>query len=625
LTRRSSRIALCALASLLISAAVALADPAGKSTLEETITYEGGSPFAALGTGTGQSTVVRKTLAKPVKGRAKRRRTITFFGQLTDPQIMDEMSPARGELIDPVAPPFEGAWRPQEPWALQNFDQLVRNMNDNRTSPFRQGKGKRARMKFVLNTGDMADNAQLNEVRWYIQVLEGGLVDPFSGKPIGPDNPCDQADDAEKAQLDAAVAARQYTGVQDYDDWRGEPADRYDDFWDPDEAPPGASSPYAAWPRYPGLLERAQQVFTAEGLDVPWYTARGNHDTIWIGTFVAPPAVKLLTTSCIKIFPNDKFDSARYKEDPSLIVDDLGDADFINTQLAEARLVPPDPDRRFLRGNEFKTLHGDADNGHGFKFVSKAQNRKSNGAAEYYAFTRNGIRFIAIDTNAEGGEASGNVDDPQYRWIEKELRKAERRNMLVIGYAHHPLRSQTATATDEDAPACESPEESQCDLDPRTSTPMHRGLKGKKSMRKLFLKYPHFIAFVVGHIHENEITPHEKRGDAGGFWEIATASELDWPQQGRLIEVMDNRDGTLSIFGTAIDTAAPVESPAPGAQANVFTDTQLGSLSRLIAANEPQNGVNGSAQQHAEGKPKDRNVELLIDDPRSGVIPPVQD
>jgi len=618
LTRRISPIALCVIVSLLISTAVALADPAGKSTRDETITYDADAPFADLSRGPGQGSKVRKQLAKPTDGRAKRRKTITFFGQMTDPQIMDEMSPARAELIDRVGRPFESAWRPQEAWALQNFDQLVRNMNDNRRSAISQRRGKHARMKFVLNTGDMADSSQLNEVRDYIGVLEGGLVDPFSGVPVTPDN-CSQASDTQRAQMNAAVAARQYTGVQDYDDWRGEPADRYDDFWDPDEAPPDPSSPYAAWPRYPGLLDRAQQVFTAEGLDVPWYTARGNHDTLWQGTFIAPAALKLLVTSCFKVFPNDKFDPDRYKDDPSLIASDLEDADFINTQLAEARFVPPDPDRRFLRAGEYKTLHGDADNGHGFKFVSAAQNRKSNGTAEYYAFTRNGVRFIAIDTNAEGGDASGNVDDPQYKWIQKELKKAERKNMLVVAYAHHPLSSQTAKVADENAPACESPEDTQCDGDPRTSTPMHRGLKGKKSMKKLFLKYPNFIAFVVGHIHENRITPYKKKGGSGGFWEIATASEIDWPQQGRLIELMDNRDGTLSIFGTAIDTAAPIAGPAPGAAANVFTDTQLGSLSRRIAANDPQVGVNGSASQHAEGKRKDRNVELLIDDPRSGL------
>ena len=614
MTRRISPIALCVVVSLSISTAVALADPAGKDTRDETITYDGGSPFAGLSSGAGEKAKVRKTLAKPDKDRAKRRKTLAFFGQITDTQIMDEMSPAHVDLADPIGSPFESAWRPQEAWALQNFDQLVRNMNDNRKSPYKQGNKKRAKMKFLLNTGDMADSAQLNEARWYIQVLKGGQVDPFSGKPIGPNNPCDQASTAEKAQLNAAVAARRYTGVQDYSDWPGEPTDRYDAFWDPDQAPPDASSPFASWPRYPGLMNRAQQVFTAEGLNVPWYTTRGNHDTIWQGTFLPPGAIKLLITSCFKIFPNDKFDPTRYQGHPELLVQDLGDPAFQQAQLGEARLVPPDPDRRFLFGHEFKTLHEGADHDHGFGFVDPKQNKKSDGGAEYYAFTKNGIRFIAIDTNAEGGDASGNVDDPQYNWVKKQLKKAKKKGMLAIGFSHHPLRSQTATVADENAPACESPEDSQCDDDPRNSTPIHRGLKGDQSMKKLFLKFPNFIAYVVGHIHENEITPYEKSNGKSGFWQIATAAEIDWPQQGRLIEVMDNLDGTLSIFGTVVDTAAPIGAPAPG-PANVFTDTQLGSLSRQIAANDPQVGVTGGVSQHAEGKRKDRNVELLLKNP----------
>jgi len=365
-------------------------------------------------------------------------------------------------------------------------------------------------------------------------------------------------------------------------------------------------------------MDRAQQVFTAEGLNVPWYTTRGNHDTIWQGTFLPPAAIKLLLTSCFKIFPNDKFDPTRYQggqtEGDCSLCDDLEDPAFQSAQLQEARLVPPDPDRRFLQGNEYKKLHRGADNDHGFGYVSGKQNKKSNGAAEYYAFTKNGIRFIAIDTNAEGGDASGNVDDPQYNWVKKQLKKAKKKGMLAVGFSHHPLRSQTATVADENAPACESPEDSQCDLDPRDSTPIHLGLKGDKSMKKLFLKFPNFIAYVAGHIHENEITPYEKSNGKSGFWQIATASEIDWPQQGRLIEIMDNKDGTLSIFGTVVDTAAPIGAPASG-PANVFTDTQLGSLSRLLAANDPQSGVTGSVNSHAEGKKKDRNVELLLKNP----------
>jgi hypothetical protein len=78
---------------------------------------------------------------------------------------------------------------------------------------------------------------------------------------------------------------------------------------------------------------------------------------------------------------------------------------------------------------------------------------------------------------------------------------------------------------------------------------------------------------------------------------------------------MDNKDGTLSIFGTVINTAAPIGTPPPGAPANVFSDTQLGSLSRRIGANDPQVGVTGSVSSHAEGKHKDRNVELLVKNP----------
>lgn len=615
--RRLSPIALCAVIALLVATAVAFADPAGKNTLKETVKFRAGSPLGDFVKGRGEATVVRRNFVKPKKARAKRRRTVSFFGTMTDPQIMDEMSPARSELIDPSGSPFESAWRPHEFGALQNYDQLVRNMNANRTSPIRQGNRKRARMKFVLNTGDLADSAQLNEVRWYIDVLEGRAVDPFSGKPIGPGNTCDQANEGQKRQLDAAVADRLYTGVQDYGDWRGEPADRYDDFWDPDEAPPSASSPYAQWPRYAGLMERVQRPFKAQGLKTPWYTARGNHDMIWQGTFRAPGALSFLTTSCIKPFPNDKFEGDAYGGDNApKIAQDLADPDFLNTQIAEAKLVPPDPDRRFLYAGEYQKLHAGGDRSHGFGFVSSAEKRKSKGAAAYYSFVRDGIRFIAIDTNAEGGSASGNVDDPQYRWIERELRAAKRRNQLAVAYSHHPLRSQTATVTDEDAPPCDSPTASQCDLDPRKSTPLHLGLKGPKSMRALFLKYPNMVAYVVGHIHENKIWAREARGGRSGFWEIATASEIDWPQQGRLLELMNNRDGTISIFGTMVDTAAPIAAPAPGTAANVFTDRQVASLTRLIAANDPQTGINGSASEHAEGKRVDRNVELVLRDPR---------
>ena len=48
------------------------------------------------------------------------------------------------------------------------------------------------------------------------------------------------------------------------------------------------------------------------------------------------------------------------------------------------------------------------------------------------------------------------------------------------------------------------------------------------------------LAYVAGHEHRNRIEAHGLTG-GGGFWEIVTASHLDWPQQARVIELADKR------------------------------------------------------------------------------------
>jgi hypothetical protein len=84
----------------------------------------------------------------------------------------------------------------------------------------------------------------------------------------------------------------------------------------------------------------------------------------------------------------------------------------------------------------------------------------------------------------------------------------------------------------------------------------------------------------------------------------------DWPQESRLIEVMDNRDGTLSLFGTTTDHAAPYGIPKPTADASRFSTPQLAALGRTFAYNDPQ------SEHAAMGAAEDQNVELLVRDPR---------
>lgn len=172
---RSLRLCACAAA---LSAAVGLAiattgisraDPVGHTT--EDHTADGGPPlfpgstFETLVEGPGRARIVRGLGgAAPLAGRAARRRSLTYFAQLTDFQLADEESPARVEFVDRGA---SSAWRPQEalhPWAIDySFRQLNRFTP---ASPHAQAGGAGAPMDFGLLTGDQSDNQQFNETVW---------------------------------------------------------------------------------------------------------------------------------------------------------------------------------------------------------------------------------------------------------------------------------------------------------------------------------------------------------------------------------------------------------------------------------------------------------------------------
>jgi hypothetical protein len=359
-------------------------------------------------------------------------------------------------------------------------------------------------------------------------------------------------------------------------------------------------------------MDRAQRPFRAAGLDVPSFVARGNHDGLVQGTAPASSAlIRAIATSCTKVFPSAAIDPATFQgADDDEVFRRLADPAFIQTLLSGDSLVPPDPARRYVGKAEFRRIVG-----HGLRRVNRLEHRRSAGTASYYAFTRRGVRFVSLDTVAEGGGSSGNVDHAQYRWLSRELRRAERRRRLVVVFGHHTLATMGNVRADEEAGACEDKRRPGCDRDPRRSTPLHLGLTGQagvESVRDLLLRRRGVIAYVAGHVHANLVTPYGS--PRRGFWEIATASHVDFPQQSRTIEVMDNRDGTLSIFGTMLDHAGALAPPAPGSAA-ALTNPQLASLSRQLAASDPQ-PVETDGGVSSTGRPEDRNVELIVRDPR---------
>ena len=170
-TRRLAAAVAVALASVVATGTGASAD----TTLDRKLAPAPGTGYVPLQAVRGERYLVRRGgSAKARKGRAGDRRSLLMFAQLTDPQIADEMSPARVDFADPAGGEIRSSWRPQEAMGLQVFDATVRAVNANRRSPVRQGNGRRARLALALTTGDLADNQQLNETQWFRDVLDGG-------------------------------------------------------------------------------------------------------------------------------------------------------------------------------------------------------------------------------------------------------------------------------------------------------------------------------------------------------------------------------------------------------------------------------------------------------------------
>jgi metallophosphoesterase (TIGR03767 family) len=610
-----------------LAAPAAAHDTTGKSTVEQTIVPVEGSGFKFLRLGPGEPYVVRSELAGGQNQRASRRRSLIYFGQITDWQLPDEESPAREERFDsdPFARVSTSGYRPQEPLAIQAVEATVRQMNLFLTSPVPQGNGARAQMANAVMTGDLADNMQRNETEWVRTLLEGGPVNPGSGTTNLAGTHCAGLP---TSQISDFANPGLYTGVGDYDDYAVDSFMYYD--------PESLAGVYAdnAWPLYPNLFDRAQVPFIAQGLGAPTYVAFGNHDALYQGTVSAGPGLVVpgvtfedIAVDCLKlVYPLANEQTAGTPPNPQDMLAGIA--------TGETALVPPDEQRQFVDKRQFKDIFraGAQADDHGFAYVDPLERAASNDQSSYYSWNpKPGLRFVVLDTVSEsgllvspgsdgqptGGE-SGNIDHPQWLWLQRELDRAQAANELIVLFGHHNVKTLKQATPDEVSP-CTGVQRfghdrfnPSCDRDPRPSTPIHNG----PEFRDLLLAHANVIAYVAGHTHENEIVPFS--GPNGGFWEITSPATADWPPQHRVIDVMDNRDGTLSLFTTILDHDSPSQASPSGTDAANLGIGELASIGRTITYNDPQGDLSKA------GMPIDRNTELLIANPRCHTLPGVK-
>ena len=349
------------------------AAPAAGSTLRATLTDPDGDGF--LERGPAMPLAERRDLG----GDGRPGREIARFGQISDAHVRDEESPARVPFLDRLGPPFDPAFRPQEAGTAQVLDAAVRTLAAERPQA-------------VAVTGDLADNAQANELDLAFDVLHGGRADPSSGAP-------------------------RYEGVQE-----GSNPDPY--YYRPDNDAP----------RHPGLTASAQRPFTASGLDVPWYPALGNHDALVQGEVPSTPAIQALATGSelLTDLDRDVRPPADEASAPGVVEALLADPGGLPGRTRE---VTRDPRRRTLSPAE--AVERLAAAAPGAATVA--------GRLDYTFDIGPRVRAIVLDTVRREGGSRGVVLEEQLGWLRERLAAAGDRHVLV--FSHNPLDASDGGAS----------------------------------------------------------------------------------------------------------------------------------------------------------------------------------
>ena len=305
-------------------------------------------------------------------------------------------------------------------------------------------------------------------------------------------------------------------------------------------------------PRHPGLLRAATRPFAARGLAVLWVPVLGDHDVLVAGELVPTELTRSLALGGRGVWdlpsgltvPPDLRNLPGGPDGPvaPVVVDQL---------LAEALrgptvAVPADAARREMDADEVVSRLRRASPS---RVISARDGR-----LDYVVDVGDRLRLVVLDLARRDGGSGGLVVAGQPEWLAAQLGARDGRLLIVV--SHQPLGSS------DGGPAL-------LDLLDRSSS---------------------VIATLCGHTHRNQIAP--RHSPAGGYWQIETASLVDYPQQARALRVVGTAGGGVAIQTWMLDHISP---------------GSLGRVSRELAYLDAQ----GGRPRGFAGARLDRNVVLF--------------
>ncbi len=240
---------------------------------------------------------------------------------------------------------------------------------------------------------------------------------------------------------------------------------------------------------------------------IPWYAVIGNHDRFAIGVFpileyagavrLAPLPFVYQLVLFYPVFLNPEADQANGPISPA----HPGPLALLNLP----QFVEPNPQRRYLSTAETIAVHFDTltdPPGHGFVDAQSDQ-------SWYSVSPLDGLRLIVLDTARPRSVApmlphhNGTFSYEQFEFLAAELQRAEEAGEWVIVASHHPSADLVQAGTE--------------------TTPLE--------FRALLSSHSNVVLHLVGHFHRHRVF------DRDGYLEIETGAIIDYPQEGRIIEI----------------------------------------------------------------------------------------